>query len=43
MGAIWPAEVDDRPRTSELRFDAIGIRIDRDGALVRLDHVQGAF
>jgi putative endonuclease len=43
MGAIWLAEVDDRPRTSELRFDAIGIRIDRDGALVRLDHVQGAF
>jgi putative endonuclease len=43
MGAIWLAEVHDRPRTSELRFDAIGIRIDRDGALVSLDHVQGAF
>jgi putative endonuclease len=43
MGAIWLAEVHDRPRTSELRFDAIGIRIDGRGALVSLDHVQGAF
>ena len=43
MGAIWLAEVHDRPRTSELRFDAIGIRIDRVGALVSLEHVQGAF
>ncbi len=43
MGAIWLAEVHDRPRTSELRFDAIGIRLDRDGALVSLDHLQGAF
>ena len=43
MGATWLAEVHDRPRTSELRFDAIGIRLDRDGALVSLDHLQGAF
>jgi putative endonuclease len=43
MGAIWLAEVHDRPRTSELRFDAIGIRTDRAGALVSLEHVQGAF
>jgi putative endonuclease len=43
MGAIWLAEVHDRPRTSELRFDAIGIRIDHHGALVSLDHLQGAF
>ena len=43
MGAIWLAEVHERPRTSELRFDAIGIRLDRDGALVSLDHLEGAF
>ena len=40
MGAIWLREAHDRPRTSELRFDAIGIVIDRDGALVSLDHLR---
>jgi putative endonuclease len=43
MGRVWLSEARDRPRTSELRFDAIGIRIDRNGALVSLDHLQGAF
>ena len=27
----------------ELRFDAIGIRLDRSGRLAALDHVEGAF
>jgi putative endonuclease len=43
MGATWLAEVRERPRTLELRFDAVGVVIDRDGALVRLDHLEGAF
>jgi len=43
MGATWLAEVRERPRTLELRFDAVGIVIDGDGALVRLDHLEGAF
>ncbi len=43
MGRVWLAEARDRPRTSELRFDAIGIVIDPDGALVSLDHLEGAF
>jgi putative endonuclease len=43
MGATWLAEVRDRPRTSELRFDAIGVHVDRDGALAQLDHLEGAF
>jgi putative endonuclease len=43
MGATWLSEVRPRPRTSELRFDAIGVLIDRDGSLVRLDHLEGAF
>ncbi|HYH90170.1 MAG TPA: YraN family protein [Solirubrobacteraceae bacterium] len=43
MGRAWLSEAHDRPRTSELRFDAIGVSIDRDGALVRLDHIEGAF
>ena len=43
MGRAWLSEARDRPRTSELRFDAIGIVVDRDGALVSLDHLEGAF
>jgi putative endonuclease len=32
-----------RPRTSHLRFDAIGVVIDARGHLTRLDHLVGAF
>jgi putative endonuclease len=31
------------PRRSELRFDAVGVELDRHGRLVRLDHLEGAF
>src|ERR1700742_5239817 len=41
MGRAWLADVRERPRCSELRFDAIGVVIDRDGALVRLEHLEG--
>jgi putative endonuclease len=43
MGAAWLSEVHERPRTSGLRFDAVGVVIDSRGALVRLDHLEGAF
>jgi putative endonuclease len=43
MGRAWLSEVHDRPRCSALRFDAIGIVLDRDGALRRLEHLEGAF
>jgi putative endonuclease len=43
MGRAWLSEAKDRPRTSGLRFDAIGVQIDRGGALVSLDHLEGAF
>jgi putative endonuclease len=43
MGRVWLSEARDRPRTSGLRFDAIGVQIDRGGALVSLDHLEGAF
>jgi putative endonuclease len=43
MAASWLAEVGERPRSPELRFDAIGVTVDRRGDLVRLDHVEGAF
>ncbi|MEA2250313.1 MAG: putative endonuclease [Solirubrobacteraceae bacterium] len=43
MAAQFLAEVDDRPWSPELRFDAIGIVIDARGQLVRLDHLEDAF
>jgi putative endonuclease len=43
MAAAYLAEVLDRPRATELRFDAIGVVIDPGGRLVRLDHLEAAF
>jgi putative endonuclease len=43
IAARWLAERPDHPRARELRFDAIGVTLDREGRLVRLDHVEGAF
>ena len=43
MAAAYLADVQERPRAVELRFDAIGVVIDARGRLVRLDHLEGAF
>jgi putative endonuclease len=43
MAAAWLAEVTDRPWHDDLRFDAVGVLLDRQGGLVRLDHLEGAF
>jgi putative endonuclease len=43
MAGRWLVERRDRPRVDELRFDAIGVTLDPDGRLVRLDHLEGAF
>lgn len=44
MAAGWLAQRSGaRPRVPELRFDAIGILLDADGGLLRLDHIEGAF
>jgi putative endonuclease len=43
MAAAYLAEVADRPRGRELRFDAVGVVIDAQGRLVALDHLEGAF
>jgi putative endonuclease len=43
MGAAWLAETHERPRTAELRFDAVGVIVDARGALVELVHLEGAF
>jgi putative endonuclease len=43
MAAAWLTEVQDRPRSAELRFDVIGVTVDARGDLLRLDHLEGAF
>ncbi len=43
MSAAFLAEVSDRPRGLELRFDAIGVVVDQRGLLVSLDHLEAAF
>ena len=43
MARAWLAEVTQRPRCPELRFDAVGVTIDAHGVLVRLDHEESAF
>jgi putative endonuclease len=40
----WLAgEAGSRPGRDELRFDAIGVTVDRGGALLALEHVEDAF
>ena len=43
LAAAWLSAVRDRPWAAELRFDAIGVTLDRRGELVRLDHLEAAF
>ena len=43
MAGRWLSERSDRPYAEKLRFDAIGVSIDRSGRLVGLEHVEGAF
>jgi putative endonuclease len=43
MAARWLVERPDRPRVADLRFDAIGITLDQEGRLLRLDHLEAAF
>ena len=43
IAAHWLSEPSDRPWHEELRFDAIGVIVDRDDGLVRMDHAENAF
>lgn len=43
MATSWMNERFARPFAADLRFDAIGVTLDRRGALVRLEHLEGAF
>jgi putative endonuclease len=43
MARSFLLAVTDRPYVRELRFDAIGVSVDRYGALERLEHLERAF
>lgn len=43
MARAYLHDVTDRPRGTDVRFDAIGVVIDARDRLVRLDHLEGAF
>lgn len=43
LATAWLQERSPAPHADELRFDAIGILIDRHDRLLRLDHVEGAW
>jgi len=42
MAIAWLSAMKQRPR-GDFRFDAVGIVLDRNGQLVSLDHLEGAF
>jgi putative endonuclease len=43
MAVAYLSEVGDRPHTQDIRFDAVGIVVDGQGALVSLEHLEAAF
>jgi putative endonuclease len=43
MAGRWLIERTDRPYAHNVRFDAIGVTLDRSGRLVSLEHLEGAF
>ena len=44
MGAAWLTDgPGERPFFESLRFDAVGVTVDAQGALVSLEHLEGAF
>jgi putative endonuclease len=43
MAGSWLIERSDRPFADVLRFDAIGVTFARDGRLVGIEHLEGAF
>ncbi len=43
LAAAFLAESQQRPSARDLRFDAVGILLDCQGQLLRLDHIENAF
>jgi putative endonuclease len=43
LAAAWLSVEHDRPHVREIRFDAVGVILDDEGELLRLDHVEHAW
>jgi len=43
LGTAWMAERRDCPPFDDIRFDAVGVTLDRDDRAVHVDYVRGAF
>lgn len=43
LGTAWMAERRGLPPVSDIRFDAVGVTLDRAGRPVEVEHVRGAF
>ncbi|HUC00580.1 MAG TPA: YraN family protein [Solirubrobacterales bacterium] len=43
LAAAWMAERRDLPRYEQIRFDAVGVTLDRAGRAVDVEHIEAAF
>jgi putative endonuclease len=43
LGTSWMAERRDFPPFDDIRFDAVGVTLDRAGHPVEVEHIEGAF
>lgn len=43
LGTAWMAERREFPRFDDIRFDAVGVTLDRNDQIVEMEHLQGAF
>lgn len=43
LGTAWMAERRDFPPFDDIRFDAVGVTLDRDDHPVEIEHILGAF
>jgi putative endonuclease len=43
LAAAWMAGRRDLPRYEEIRFDAVGVTLDRAGRAIEVEHIEGAF
>jgi len=43
LGTAWMAERREFPPFDDIRFDAVGVILDRAGRAVEIEHIEGAF
>jgi putative endonuclease len=43
LATAWISERRDQPPYDDIRFDAVGVTLDRGGQAVEIDHIKGAF